>query len=257
MKIETVHTVVFSPCGGTERVADALGRDIPLPVTGHNLTLPENRKDLLSFKSNELVILGFPVYGGRVPRNTAQIFDNLKGEDTPCVLAAVYGNRAYEGALLDLRAAASSRGFKPVAAVAAIAEHSVVPSVAAGRPDEDDIKLLAEFGLRILKRIEGGAAVLEAPGSYPEAKPAGASIFPLTDPDSCTRCGVCAKVCPSGAIPAEDPLRTNEDDCLLCAACAKFCPAGARTLGTPETRERIRAFLQSAGGRKEAELFLS
>lgn len=258
MKIENVHLVVFSPCGGTGRIVNALGRDITLPKTEHNLTLPENREKALSFKPNELVFLGFPVYGGRVPRNAERVFSSLNGEDTPCVLTAVYGNRAYEGALLDLHAAASARGFKPIAAVAAIAEHSIIPSIAAGRPDVGDAWVLAEFGLRILTRAEEDAPAIKAPGSYPEARPAGASIFPQTDTEICTRCGYCVTVCPSGAIPAKDPMKTNKDDCLLCAACVKFCPDAARALGTFAAREGIKGFLQkSAGERKEAELFLS
>ena len=50
------------------------------------------------------------------------------------VLMCVYGNRAYEDTLVELADTAEKAGFHVIAAVAAIAEHSVVRRFAAGRP---------------------------------------------------------------------------------------------------------------------------
>ncbi len=257
MKIDKARHIIFSPCGGTEKVLEAMGRGIPAPTAKHNVTLPGNRTDNLSFAQSDLAFFGFPVYGGRVPRNTADIFAKFTGDGTPCALVTVYGNRAWEGALLDLHAAASSRGFKPVAAVAAIAEHSSSPQIAAGRPDGDDRKLLAEFGLRILRRAEEGSPAIEAPGAYPDwGTPSKIDLFPRTDSERCTRCARCAQVCPNGAIAKRDPVRTDTQRCIVCGACVKYCPEKARTLGTPEVREMLKPHLLDAVARKEPELFL-
>lgn len=257
MKIDKVHHVVFSPCGGTEKILETLGREISISSVEHNVTLPENRAGDLSFAQNDLVFFGFPVYGGHAPRNTADLFAKFTGDDTPCALVAVYGNRAWEGALLDLHAAALSRGFKPVAAVAAIAQHSSSPGIATGRPDGDDRKLLADFGLKILDRAEKGGPAIEAPGAYPDWKtPPGISLFPITDLETCTRCARCAQVCPNGAISKRNPSGTDTNRCIICGACVKYCPEKARTLGTPETKEMLKPHLMNAVARKEAELFL-
>jgi hypothetical protein len=78
-------------------------RDIPLPPSvNHNLTTPTTRYGKLRFGVNDLVVLAFPVYEGRVPVIAIELFEQLHGEQTPAILVAVYGNRAYEGALLDL-----------------------------------------------------------------------------------------------------------------------------------------------------------
>ena len=258
MEIHNVHYVIFSPCGGTEKATKALGREIALPAFEHNLTLPVNRLKNISFGPNDLAIFGVPVYAGRIPSNMAAIFTKLKGENTPCALVAVYGNRAVEGAWLDMYSSLIFKGFKPVAAVAAIAEHSIDPDIAANRPDDDDRELLAKFGKQIVERAKSGASLKRVPGAYPTWKrPGGAPLFPITEAETCIKCGDCAEICPAEAIPASDPGQTNNNNCLMCGACVKYCPQKARQLGSLESREKIKAFLQaSAAARKEAELFL-
>lgn len=48
----------------------------------------------------------------------------------------------------------------------------------------------------------------------------------LVDQKVCTLCGVCAEVCPFGAIDVKDQVVVGED-CRLCGICVKECPAGA------------------------------
>lgn len=253
-----VHLVSFSPCGGVWQALRALSRDCRLPLHIHDVTLPVSRSRFLSFFGDDLVVFGFPVYGGRMPRNLRAVFACLEGRGTPCALVAVYGSRAWEGALLDLHAAALSRGFRPVAAVAAIAEHSLDPALAAGRPERDaaDIERLAAFGRRIFAFEEEGLTLEKAPGCYPERKtPGGMSLFPETDLARCTRCGKCAAFCPTGAITLQRPEATDEAACIVCGACAKYCPRGARRLGGPHLREQLRTRLAEASVRREAEFF--
>lgn len=49
------------------------------------------------------------------------------------------------------------------------------------------------------------------------------------DPEKCTGCGTCAKICPVQAIMMENgkPL-LNRKACTLCSKCENFCPAGIR-----------------------------
>ncbi len=99
MRIAATRLIVFSPCGGTAKVAEALSRKIPGKVVTHAWTLPGDRKDALSFDSADLVFLAFPVYGGKMPARSDMLFANLQGRGTPCALVSVYGNRAFEGSL--------------------------------------------------------------------------------------------------------------------------------------------------------------
>lgn len=44
--------------------------------------------------------------------------------------------------------------------------------------------------------------------------------------DSCTRCGVCRRMCPMDAV-GKDPVNTRSGDCIACGRCARECPVGA------------------------------
>lgn len=51
------------------------------------------------------------------------------------------------------------------------------------------------------------------------------------DPDKCTGCGACAKVCPNQAIVMKD-LRPvlDKTKCTFCGKCTNYCPAGIREI---------------------------
>lgn len=254
--IKTVHLLTFSPCGGTSNVMKAVGRDIALPIQEHDITLPKNRVQEMHFTQDDLVIMGFPVYGGRMPLFFASLIAHLKGTNTPMAMVAVYGNRAYEGAFLDMHEAANANGFKPVAAIAAIAEHSVAPHIATGRPDSDDQEKLAEFGLRALDAAQKGPGMFIAPGAYPTwTLPPELEIFAKANTETCTGCGYCVSVCPNGAIPSDAPQSTIAARCIACTACIKYCPAKARRLGDPTTMKELATHLLYATQRKDAEIF--
>jgi heterodisulfide reductase subunit A len=53
------------------------------------------------------------------------------------------------------------------------------------------------------------------------------------DPETCTMCGICAKVCPYQAIsvtPKKTPAVVKAAACMGCGTCAAECPAGAITM---------------------------
>ena len=72
----------------------------------------------------------------------------------PVVLVVVYGNRAYEKALVELDAFASTKlGFKVIAGATFVGEHSysTVRNIRwhPGRPDADDLEYAKLFGEKI------------------------------------------------------------------------------------------------------------
>ena len=69
----------------------------------------------------------------------------IQANQAQCILVCVYGNRAYDDTLAELEDIARSCGFRVVAAVTAIAEHSIVRQIAQGRPDSQDIEELQLF----------------------------------------------------------------------------------------------------------------
>ena len=63
-------------------------------------------------------------FGGRIPALMAERLKCTAGKGAAAVTAAVYGNRAYEDALVELNDALEEQGFEPFASVAVLAEHS-------------------------------------------------------------------------------------------------------------------------------------
>ncbi len=261
MRISHVHVFSFSPCGGTRRVAGALAPGFGLPVSDVDVTRPLERTRPRRLAAGHLAVFAFPVFGGRLPRGVAEeLFEALEGDGTPAVLAAVYGNRDYEDALLEMQRLAEDRGFIVVAAVAAVAEHSMAAELAAGRPDDADAASLAAFARATTARLldAGGAKDLRisVPGVFPFRKQAMNLPMGPEVSEACTACGTCAGVCPTAAISPESPNATLADVCIACQACVKYCPEGARAMNQPRMQE-ARAWLRGnfITPRREADFF--
>ena len=90
----------FSPTGGTKKVssifAAALGRDVVWHDLGSKQTISEEPQ-------GELTVVAAPVFGGRIPSIVRDKIKKLDGKGKKAVTIAVYGNRAYEDALLELK----------------------------------------------------------------------------------------------------------------------------------------------------------
>lgn len=104
MNISQITGVYFSPTGSTKRVTEWITKRITDNREAEWLDLTDavsSRPDY-TFTEHELVVVGVPVYGGRVPVTARERLQKLHGKRTPAVLIVTYGNRAYEDALLEL-----------------------------------------------------------------------------------------------------------------------------------------------------------
>lgn len=155
----------------------------------------------------------------------------LAGEGKKAVTIAVYGNRAYEDALLEMNDILIQGGFTVIASAAFVAQHSIVPEVGAGRPDAGDIKEIRAFAEAV--KNSASAENVQVPGNRPYKPEMNVAAAPLSLP-SCTACGACAKICPTDAISNEDgKMATDAAKCILCMACVHACPKQARILPLP------------------------
>ena len=117
MDIASAALIYFSPTRTTRKIIESIAQGVRIPRVEHvDLTPPEALTRKYAGMHDELAIIGSPVYGGRLPTEMVSRFRRLKGNGTPAVIVAVYGNRAYEDALLELRNLALEAGFNPVAA---------------------------------------------------------------------------------------------------------------------------------------------
>ena len=158
MDISTIKLAYFSPTNTTRKILSAIAEGVGAGDLEHiNLTLPESGTKTFSEFNDELVVLGTPVYFGRMPTEAVKRISRLKGNNTPAVVVVVYGNREFEDTLLELRDLATKSGFIPVAGGAFIGEHSYTnpeSPIAVGRPDSQDLRTAVEFGKAIKQKME-------------------------------------------------------------------------------------------------------
>ena len=265
MSISKSHAIFFSPTGTTEKAVTAVAEGTYLPFDKIDLTSRKTRENFnRSFTQNDLVIVGLPVYGGRLPKNLDNFFTGLNGKNTPAVALVMYGNREYEDALIELKIRLERHGFRVIAGAAFIGEHTFSKKIAIGRPNSDDLAIAKEFGKSIKGIDTGKSPRLVVKGHYPfmakgfdPTLPGPLTTFAnITTTDDCTQCGICVAECPWGAIDAEK-YTTDSTKCLRCFRCIKYCPSSARKVIDKKFYEFLPQFeMRLNAVRKEPEIFL-
>ena len=114
-----VSLVYFSSTKTTQRTVRAIGRALAkafdIPVQEYDFTLPNARSRKLHFTSDQLVIVGSPVYGGVMPLLVREyLAQYVTGEKTACVLAVIYGNRNFDDCLVEMQDLMEENGFEAV-----------------------------------------------------------------------------------------------------------------------------------------------
>jgi len=265
VKVTPVKLIYFSPTGTTKKVLESIAEGIHVEDIEHiNLTLPEGAEKTIPPFSDELVMIGAPVYGGRLPVAAINRFTALKASKTLAILIVVYGNREFEDALLELKNLAIELGFHPVAGGAFIGEHSFATKdvpIANGRPDRLDVQKAMDFGAKIKNKVTAlqspdALMDLEIPGRFPyEGGARSMMVSPVTKENTCTVCGTCASVCPTAAISINGSVATKIDLCIRCCACIKSCPTGARVWEDRTMRNIANWLHENCSTRKEPQIF--
>lgn len=246
---------IFSPTGGTEKVASILANALGQPVPAIDMTDPHRDFHSVQIDAESLAVIAIPVFGGRVPALNAERLRQINGGGAKCVIVGVYGNRAYDNALAELKHLAEGCGFTVIAAVAAIAEHSILRQYATGRPDHQDEEDLRGFASQILEKLSTGAPVQRVPGTVPDKQPGGSSMVPKSG-KACVACGLCADKCPAQAINKENVKTADSKKCIACMRCVAVCPKGARQVNSAVKTTAALALKKACSERKGNELFL-
>lgn len=255
----TVEKIVFSPTGGTQRVADVLAASLSGSdgnVVEHDLSDPFFNEGDIEVDENSIALVAMPCFGGRVPAVAMERLGRIKANGAKCVVVIVYGNRAYDDALLELKEGAAEAEFDVIAAISAIAEHSIMHQFATGEPNAEEATKLSVFARQILGKLHGEipSDSFAVPGNNPYKKAAATPLVPKVN-KRCTSCGTCAEKCPVTAINTVD-FAADKGICIACMRCIEVCPHDARSVSKVMVKIASAAIKDECTKKKEPELFL-
>lgn len=247
MTRKRVWAVYFSATNTTKKIVTAIA-DETAKVLGaeredYDFTLPVMRQEGFKAEADDLVIFGTPVYAGRVPNVLLKYLATIQGNGALAVPVVLFGNRNFDDGLVELRDILENTGFHTIAAAAFVGEHSFSYTLAAGRPDAEDMAEAVKFADNLAdkvkkfadgvipEKIEVEGVPYPYRGYYQPRDRKGVSIDirkvkPLTS-DACDNCKICADVCPMGSISHEN-VREFTGICIKCGACIKKCPLQAK-----------------------------
>ena len=95
-----VHQIIFSPTGGTRRVSEILCHGMGVESVVTDLCVKTDDIQLPKINEDDLAVIAMPVFAGRVPALAVERLRMAKANGAKCVVVAVFGNRAYDDALL-------------------------------------------------------------------------------------------------------------------------------------------------------------
>ena len=163
--LHSLDLLYFSPTGTTRTVVHAIadGLGVASPTT-LDVSPPAARVSPPGL-TGDLLLVAAPVYFGRVQANAAAHFRRMRapGQGLPAVAVVVYGNRAWEDALVELCDIVADAGYSVVAGAAFVGEHSFSDQehpLATGRPDARDVAVARVFGRAVRDKLDAGASAL-------------------------------------------------------------------------------------------------
>ena len=279
MRIREIHSLYFSPTGGTAKYAKAMAAGaaeaLACPAETRSFTLLREREEERHFSSDELLIIGSPTYAGKLPNKILPEFqEKLRGEHTPVLLFVSYGNRNFDNSLAELLSVLRTNGFLPIAAAAFACRHAFSDRICPERPRVEELAEARGFAMRAAEALKAAdPAVLEAaslaftvPGDaeapyyVPKGEDGAPAKFlkakPLTDLSKCLHCGACAAQCPMGSIEAADTSNVP-GICIKCQACGRGCKQGAKYFEDAAFLSHVRMLEQNFAAPEKENLYLS
>jgi len=248
----TTTAVYFSATGTNKKNVTAIAETFAADYKTIDLTRYDSAKEERYFSKDELVIIGAPVYSGRIYCGAAERFHTLHGDQTLCLITVTYGNRHYDDALLELKDLMTHQGFRVIAGAALIGEHTY-GDIQKGRPNDQDIEETVQFAEKIRAKLASDdLSEPSIPGEHPYRDGGnGGGFRPLTDVN-CTHCHLCVHECPQGAIH-EDCVTIDGNRCISCFRCIRICPDGAKNMNTSQYMDFAKDFSKMLSVRRENE----
>lgn len=160
--IKRVVGLYFSPKGRTAKITKLLAHEITerineecaIPASWKCMDINNEDARNFTFDKETVVIIGMPVYVGKIPFHGLKAIKKICGNDTMTIALVSYGTKSYGNALYELQHFAEEQGFKVVGACA-------FPVTRKGRISQahmkelNNIKAFVDASSSKLKRLSG------------------------------------------------------------------------------------------------------
>ena len=231
MEYNRMKEIYFSPTGTTKTIVNEITKYFSRRKETYDLLNNRPSEEEMTFENEDFLVVGMPVYAGRIPAVCAEILSGIKGKNTPVIAVVVYGNRDYEDALLELKTILEKNGFIVISAGAFVGQHSIFPGMGYLRPDVKDKQAMRKFAKESCEKFESISDIkeisLEVKCNFPYREHAAVPLSLSVD-KTCRKCGACARICPMKAISEKDPGKIDKKLCIKCTACFMVCPLECR-----------------------------
>jgi len=249
--------VYFSQTGATRQVAEAVSAGL----RGQGLqckTVELLKADAGQAGRLDILGIGTPVFYYKEPAIVKRFIEQLpKVKGKPAFTFITHGGNPVN-TLRRMQKLLARRGYTVVNSFSCSGFDSYPMYLKSfrewGRPNAADLQAARDFGERLA--VECRWLRDEKRFALPKYKFVGGKYLLLSqvlkggmmkrtfpahtvDEQVCTRCGTCARSCPTGAISLEPYPRVSEA-CLWCYLCERICPVQAFTNDWTELRKKMK-----------------
>lgn len=238
-----MKTCYFTATGNCLYVAERIG--------GELLSIPQLMKRDEIVIEDEAVGIVCPVYAVEMPMMVREFMRRAKIKTDYLFFVYTYGE-GYAEALAHAELAARDAGLDLKYAACVQMVDNYLPGFEMGQQLESlarkDVegqleRVCADIAARRERRVEVGLATKAKMASWSKTlakrilRKDTAKGYIVTD--ACTRCGICARVCPTGNITVAGSVEFA-DRCEVCYACLHACPQGALHIPGEKSAARFR-----------------
>ena len=117
-----IAKIYFSPSSTTRKIVDEIANKFEGTQEEYDLLNVAGGNSPKEFDDDTLVIVGMPIFAGRLPKTASTKLMNFKGENIPAIAVVNYGNINIGDALIELNDILKENGFTIVGTGATVSQ---------------------------------------------------------------------------------------------------------------------------------------
>lgn len=138
----------------TERIGKLLSESSPEDVQVECYDLLNDQLSCVTIDDETIIVVGMPVYVGKIPLPAAVAVRNLSGNGAMSIAAVSYGGRSYGNALYELKSLMEDLDFRLIGAGAFLISYMTVRGNARRTVPAIDADSMNEFGTAVSEKIK-------------------------------------------------------------------------------------------------------